>query len=175
MRVEGDDRKRRIKSEEKLLPIAHKEPKHYQLSWSEQHYCSVSFKRSMSSAAAAAVSRGLTAAQLSWKQVAKAATKEAAARCSWHSMSSRRATRRRSVSSWLSQSGGAVSAWALCSRWRGRKKEQIWARGKRWDGGVPQKATRRSQNHRGGWGWAAVDMSLRGAAGGVCALWGCLG
>jgi hypothetical protein len=31
MRVEGEDRKRRIKSEEKLLPIAPEEPKHYQL------------------------------------------------------------------------------------------------------------------------------------------------
>jgi hypothetical protein len=31
MRVEGEDRKRRIKSEEKLLPIAPEEPKHYRL------------------------------------------------------------------------------------------------------------------------------------------------
>jgi hypothetical protein len=61
MRAEGEDRKRRIKSEAKLLPIASEEPKQYQLVLSEPD-CSASFKRSMSSAAAAAVSRGLAAA-----------------------------------------------------------------------------------------------------------------
>jgi hypothetical protein len=51
-------------------------------------------------------------------------------------------------------------------------------RGKRWDGGVPEKATGKSWNRRGGCGWAAVHLGLgtrpSGAAGGACAVWGCL-